>query len=73
MAPPDNLAGMRHTEFWARMERVLGAAYVRTWAEQQVLGDLGNRTVEEALAAGEPPKEVWRAVWKRLELPASER
>src|SRR3954453_19586052 len=59
VVPPDSLAGMRHTEFWARMERVLGAAYVRTWAEQQVLGDLGNRTVEEALAAGEPPKEVW--------------
>ena len=73
VAPPDSLAGMRHTEFWARMERVLGAGYVRTWAEQQVLGDLGNRTVEEALAAGEPPKEVWRAVWKRLELPPSDR
>ena len=63
---------MRHSEFWARMDRVLGPAYSRTWAEQQVLSTLGGRTVAEALAAGETPKHVWRAVWERLELPPSE-
>jgi DUF3046 family protein len=64
---------MRHTEFWARMEQALGPAYARSWAEQQVLGPLGGRTVVEALEAGEPPKEVWRAVCEQLELPASQR
>jgi hypothetical protein len=64
---------MRHTEFWARMEHVLGPAYARTWAEQQVISTLGHRTVSEALAAGENPKRVWLAVWERLELPPSER
>jgi hypothetical protein len=64
---------MRHTEFWARMEHALGAAYARTWAEQQVIGDLGNRTVAEALEAGEPPKRVWRVVWERLDLPPAEK
>ena len=64
---------MRHTEFWARMETALGPSYARSWAEQQVLGELGGRTVVEALAAGEPPKVVWRAVWAALELPARER
>jgi Protein of unknown function (DUF3046) len=64
---------MRHTEFWARMEHALGPAYARTWADQQVLAGLDNRTVNEALAAGESPKRVWRAVWERLELPPSER
>jgi hypothetical protein len=64
---------MRHTEFWARMEHALGSAYARTWAEQQVMSDLGHRTVVEALDAGVTPKEVWRAVWERLELPVSER
>jgi hypothetical protein len=64
---------MRHTEFWARMEQVLGRAYARSWAEQQVLGALGGRTVVEALEAGQPPKEVWHAVWEQLELPASQR
>ncbi len=28
---------MRHTEFWARMEQALGAAYAPVWARQQVL------------------------------------
>ena len=64
---------MRHTEFWSRLEGALGPAYARAWASMHVLADLGGRTVDEALAAGVPPKEVWRAVWTALELPARER
>jgi Protein of unknown function (DUF3046) len=64
---------MRHTEFWSRMEYALGPAYARSWAHQFVLTDLGERTVVEALDAGEPPKAVWAAVWRALGLPASER
>ncbi len=64
---------MRHTEFWDRLDHHLGRAYSRTWAEQVVIGDLGHRTAREALDAGVPPKEVWEAVWRTLELPASER
>jgi hypothetical protein len=64
---------MRHTEFWERMDRALGPAYSRSWADMHVIGELGGRTASEALAAGVPPKEVWRAVWSVLELPASER
>ncbi|CAN5571434.1 hypothetical protein BH10ACT10_BH10ACT10_21190 [soil metagenome] len=64
---------MRHTEFWTRMDDALGAAYARTWAEQQVISDLGHRTVLEALDAGEPPKQVWRVVWERLGLPPSQK
>jgi hypothetical protein len=55
------------------MEQALGSAYARSWAEQHVLRELGERTVLEALSAGEPPKGVWRAVWAELELPARER
>jgi hypothetical protein len=55
------------------MEQALGPAYARTWAEQQVMSSLGGRTVTEALEAGESPKQVWAAVWERLELPPSER
>ena len=64
---------MRHTEFWARMEQALGPTYARTWAEQQVLAELDHRTVQEALAQGETPKTVWRAVWESLKLPARDR
>lgn len=64
---------MRHTEFWARLDHTLGRASSRSWASMVVLGDLGGRTVDEALAAGVPPKQVWAAVWRALELPDSER
>lgn len=64
---------MRFTEFWARMEHALGPTYAAVWASQQVLADLGGRTVDQALEAGEPPKAVWRAVAVRLELPEQHR
>ena len=64
---------MKYTEFWDRMENALGPAYARSWASMFVIADLGGRTVEEALAAGVSPKEVWRAVWAVLGLPARER
>lgn len=64
---------MRFTEFWGRMEGALGPAYAPVWASQQVLADLGGRTVDQALAAGETPKTVWRAVAERLELPEQQR
>ncbi len=64
---------MRETELWRRLERQLGSGYARVWAEQQVLADLGGRTVVEAIDAGVNPKEIWRACWAALELPARER
>ena len=64
---------MRLTEFWARMDDALGSSYSRSWASMFVIADLGGRTVDEALAAGMPPKEVWRAVWQVLELPATQK
>jgi hypothetical protein len=64
---------MRHTEFWARLDHALGTASSRSWAELYVIGELGGRTVVEALNSGVPPKQVWAAVWRVLELPDSER
>ena len=64
---------MRHTEFWERMDLALGPAYARSWASLFVITSLGGRTAEQALAAGVPPKEVWRAVHAVLELPEKER
>jgi hypothetical protein len=55
------------------MDQALGPAYARSWAEQQVLAELDGRTVAEALAAGETPKRVWRAVWAALDLPLRDR
>ncbi len=55
------------------MEQALGSAYYRAWAKQFVMAELGGRTAQEALDAGLPPKQVWAAVWRALELPANQR
>ena len=64
---------MREAELWARLTRQMGRVPALIWAESHVVSELGTRTVREALAAGVPCKEIWRAVWRNLELPASER
>lgn len=66
-------ARVRHTEFWDRLDRALGRASSRTWAELFVIGELGSRTAVEALAAGVAPKQVWAAVWRALDLPDNQR
>ena len=53
---------MRLTDFWWRMEQVFGAGYAASVATDQVLPELGGRTVQQALAAGEETVVVWRAV-----------
>jgi len=55
------------------MDAALGESYARVWADQFVMGELGGRTASQALAAGVPAKQVWAAVWRALDLPASER
>ena len=64
---------MRHSEFWDRMETAMGGAFARHWASTNVMSALGGRTAVEALDAGVPPKQVWRAVHAELELPDRDR
>lgn len=56
-----------------RLQRHIGPGLASTWTRDVVLGELDNRTVVEALDAGVPAQQVWRAVWGFLDLPASER
>lgn len=55
------------------MDAALPPGYARSWAHDQVLAELGGRTVEQALAQGEDALAVWRAVHTNLELPARDR
>jgi hypothetical protein len=55
------------------MEGALGPGYARTWAREHVITALGERTVQQALDAGEEPKRVWRTVWEVLRLPLRDR
>jgi len=50
------------TDFWQRLEQVFGVAYAQSIAHDQVLSQLGGRTINEALAGGADTIDVWRAV-----------
>jgi hypothetical protein len=53
---------VRLTDFWARLEQAFGPAYAASIAADQVLPQLGGRTIQQALAQGEETAVVWRAV-----------
>lgn len=55
------------------MRQHLGEKYADTYAREQVISELGSRTVYEAFGQGEDTRTVWRAVWAALRLPDSER
>ncbi|CAM2746394.1 DUF3046 domain-containing protein [Actinomyces slackii] len=52
---------MKHSEFWAAVETVFGAAHGRSLVQDLVLGPWG-RTGAQALEAGVAPREVWSAL-----------
>lgn len=60
---------MKLSEFWRSMEEEFGRGYARVVAAQTVLDAAGNRTAEEALAAGMKPLDVWQAVCRQHDLP----
>lgn len=64
---------MKETELWARMEAHLGRGYAQVWAAEHHVADLAGQTVRQALTGGVSAKQVWRAVWRELELPDRER
>jgi Protein of unknown function (DUF3046) len=64
---------VRLTEFWERMREQFGDVYAESLAKDYVLSNLGERTVNKALADGVDAKVVWRAVAETFNLPESRR
>lgn len=64
---------MRLSAFWTLMREQFGPAYAESVAHDHVIAALGGRTVDQALAAGENAKTVWRAVCEEFEVPAARR
>ena len=64
---------MRHSEFWTLVDDEFGRSYGRTLVRDHVLGGLGHRTAEQALAAGEDPRTVWFALCDEFEVPEERR
>ena len=60
---------MRLTVFWERMRAQFGETYAESVAKDQVLAELGDRTVDQALADGVDAKIVWRAVCDSFDVP----
>ena len=50
------------TDFWARLDEAFGAAYARSFAADHSFADLGNRTIDQAIAQGVETATIWRAV-----------
>lgn len=55
------------------MDDEFGRAYARSLASRLVMAAVGDRTVDEALEVGVPPREVWAAVCEATDVPESRR
>jgi hypothetical protein len=64
---------VRLTVFWDKMRGQFGDSYAASVAKDYVLAGLGSRTVDQALADGVDPKDVWRAVCEAFEIPERSR
>ena len=60
---------VRLSDFWERLDAVLGPEYSRSWASDHVIATLGERTVEQAIAAGIDTRDIWREVCTVIEVP----
>lgn len=60
---------MRLSHFNTLMTDEFGLAYSQVISRDLVLGALGDRTAEQAIAAGEDPKEVWLALCEANNVP----
>ena len=64
---------MRLTLFRDLMDGEFGPARAASVARDHVFTQLGGRTVEQALAHGIDPREVWRAVCDAYDVPPARR
>ena len=53
---------MRLTDFWARLEQAFGGTYARSIAADHSFAELGDRTINQAIADGIDTATIWRAV-----------
>jgi hypothetical protein len=64
---------MRITVFRKMMAEEFGEIRADMLARDHVFSALDNRTVDQALEAGVPAKEIWRAVCDAFEVPPERR
>lgn len=57
------------SEFWTLARDEFGDGPAQALVNSHVLGVLDNRTAAEALEAGIPPRDVWFALVRDLDVP----
>lgn len=62
---------MKLSEFQRAIIDEFGSTYGQALTTDLVLGELGNRTAQQALAAGIAPREVWIALCREAGVPQS--
>lgn len=60
---------MTRSEFLRAIVDEFGDAYGRSLVRDLVLTQLAERTADEALVAGAPPREVWLALCSAMDVP----
>jgi hypothetical protein len=60
---------MRRSDFWERLDAVLGEGYASSWSRDVVLPALGS-TVQQAFDTGTDTRAVWEAVCDVIEVPS---
>jgi hypothetical protein len=64
---------VRLSKFWELMDGEFGSAYAASLAARHTIHALDDRTVDEALEAGVPPRQVWLALCDDMNVPESRR
>jgi hypothetical protein len=64
---------VRLSQFWTFMEDEFGPTYAASLAHDLALDALGDRTAQEALDAGLPPRQVWLALCDAQDVPEERR
>lgn len=64
---------MRNTVFRKLMADEFGQVRAEMVARDHVMSALGGRTADQALEAGVPAKEIWRAVCDAFDVPEHRR
>lgn len=64
---------MRESDFWRLVTEEFGEGTGRRLAAEAALGEFGDRTAMEALAAGSPARRVWWALCELMDVPDERR
>ena len=64
---------MRITVFRDKMSNEFGRVRAEMLAKDHVFSALGGRSIDEALEAGLPAKEIWHAVCEAFDIPMNRR